>query len=556
MAFNTTAEEDMAKADDIYEQQTALPEDYSWDARGLALAKVAWVGQGSLRVAAVVLAIVAACWYVAESGAFGSVLPLLALELSVIILCLGLAFALASAVRGRLWKAGPSTRHDYSLWLFRRRSGRLPKQAASLLLGMARASLETGRIDGARRALERIDEGQLDQDGLKLFHLLGFVTCLCEDDCKTEDAEELLVRYEAVPRKAWEGFPDPDEARSWLGSEDARADAVAAVSRVRNPRGAHPVHALLLTLIVAHCLAFAALLYGINAEGGWKLRCGYATVGGLFAALFLLVLGIALAIFMWREGPRRHRRGPVGTVLSIVLVVATGILALALSFETFVNGVFAYDGTERVIASGVEDKYSGRTYDYLAVDWQGYDPRDVTTDWWRADSPLLMEKWSDAKEYDKKAVKSPSQTGTTSGTADSGGSASDGGAATSDLSSSADGTDASASTSEARMRTLATYLVDRGIVPKTGVFQIGADAKGNSYASLGTGTDTEDGKAVVVEYRILSNGETNDAQGQPSEEFVLEKWYPEDEGRDPQILGFYLVNESTSAVTDEGRTSW
>ena len=109
---------------------------------------------------------------------------------------------------------------------------------------------------------------------------------------------------------------------------------------------------------------------------------------------------------------------------------------------------------------------------------------------------------------------------------------------------------------EQGMQVLASYLVENAIVPKTGVFEMDADAKGHPYASLGTGTDIEEDKSVTVEYRILSNGETSDEQGNLVESFVVEKWYPEDVGREVEIVGFYLVDEKTNAVTDEETTSW
>lgn len=546
----------MAKASDIYERQAALPTDYAWDARGRSLAKAVRAGQVAFRVAAIALIVAVTAWYAGETTAFAGIFTFLALLLSVLVLCFGLSASLVLAVRRSLWKAGPRTRHDYSLWLYRHGPGRLPKQAATLLLGMARANMEEGRFAESRLALQHIDEGQLGQDELKLFHLLWLVSALESADGRTSEVEERLVRYEAVPSKTWGGFPSSDGARSWLGSEDRNAKALAALKRVRAPRGIHPVCALLLTLMVFHCLAFGALLAGINTEGGWRLRCDYANAGSLPAVVFMLVLGVVAAVLAWKRGPRRTRPGAAGTVLSGLLSAVAVVLALCLAFVTFVDGCLSYDGDERVLASGVEDTYSGRRYDYLAVDWRGYDPSDVTTDWWRTDNPLLMEKWSDARAYDKKATKSVASTGASSDTSDSGTAASSGDGTTSGQDSGTSDGSASTTASEGRMRTLATYLVDQGVMPKTGTFQVAADAKGNAYASLGTGTDNEDSKAVVVEYRILSNGEKSDAQGQASEEFVLEKWYPEDEGRDQQILGFYLVNESTSAVTDEERTSW
>lgn len=110
-----------------------------------------------------------------------------------------------------------------------------------------------------------------------------------------------------------------------------------------------------------------------------------------------------------------------------------------------------------------------------------------------------------------------------------------------------------------RMRSLAVYLEDNGIVPDMDVFDailFDENAKGDMYARLGTASDKENGKLVTVEYRLYSNGEKTDGQGLTSEEFVLEKWYPQDEGRDAEVLGFYLVDEASGAVTDEEKTSW
>ena len=368
----------MAETGDIYDRGGALPEGYAWDAKGLALAKAARAGQLACRVVAVALIVAMTVWYATHDDAFTGVLPFLTLLFSSLVLYFGLAASFSLAVHRALWKASPRARHDYSLWLYRHAPGRMPKQAANLLLGMARADLEEGRVGEATCALRRIDDSQLGQDELKLFHFLEFVACLNSADAQKSEAQEQLIRYEAVPQKTWEGLPDADVARSWLASESGSDDAVAVLKRVRAPRGIHPVCALLLTLMVSHCLAFAALLCGVDVDGGWKLRCGYANAGSLLASISLLALGTVAAVLAWKRGPRKRRGDAIGTALSVLLCVAMVLISLSLAFVTFVDGALAYDGDERVIASDVEDELTGRRYDYLAVDWQGYDPRDVT----------------------------------------------------------------------------------------------------------------------------------------------------------------------------------
>jgi hypothetical protein len=317
----------------------------------------------------------------------------------------------------------------------------------------------------------------------------------------------------------------------------------------------HLVAILAISLMLVHSLAFIGMLYGLNTEAGWKLRCGYASAAGFLASLSIVVLGILLARAAAKV-PLYSRNGKPSKVLRAVLGACAVMTALCLALQVAIDGPFMHDGKERVIAQDVEDLYTGQDYDFIAVDWPGYDPYETTTDYWRTQDPFFMEKWSEVRVYDSERQQVTMPDADTSRDDADDADASSASEVASGATADRGMTDTEYAGMEQRMQVLASYLEDNAVVPKTGVFEMDADAKGNPYASLGTGTDIEGDKSVTVEYCILSNGETSDAEGNLVESFVVEKWYPEDVGREVEIVGFYLVDEKTNAVTDEETTSW
>lgn len=507
---------------DIYDSSVLVPESYAWDRSGLASARLAEVVDIGSRILSVLLVLAALWFFLAHSDAFSGMGALLALLGAAIILGWGIMLSAASALRRHLWKLAPASRHDYALKLYHGVSGKNPKKAAELLLGMARADVEDGRIRQAAAALSHVDAALLQGDELKLCYLLSFAAAAPGGGKTADDA---LVRYLAVPAQRFEGFPDEGEARSSL--EDGGTEAASAtVKCIRNSKHMHPVTILATSLMLVHSLAFIGMLYGLNTEAGWKLRCGYASAAGFLASLSIVVLGILLA-HSAAKAPIYGRNGKPSKVLGAVLGACAVITALCLALQVAIDGPLMYDGCEeRMLAEDVPDIYTGQDYDFIAVDWPGYDPDETTTDYWRTRDPFFME----TRDYDSE----------------------DASGATAYMGM----TDTEYAGMEQRMQALATYLEDSAAVPETGIFEMDANAKGNPYASLGTSMDIEGDKSVTVEYRILSNGETSDEQGNLVESFVVEKWYPEDVGREVEIVGFYLVDEKTNAVTDEETTSW
>ena len=82
-----------------------------------------------------------------------------------------------------------------------------------------------------------------------------------------------------------------------------------------------------------------------------------------------------------------------------------------------------------------------------------------------------------------------------------------------------------------------------------------SNAKGETYAVVGSGTETKNGNSVAVEYNLYYNKEKTDANNTNCDEFVLEKRYVNG-GYDTEIIDFYLINPNTLEVTDEHKTTW
>ena len=81
------------------------------------------------------------------------------------------------------------------------------------------------------------------------------------------------------------------------------------------------------------------------------------------------------------------------------------------------------------------------------------------------------------------------------------------------------------------------------------------NAKGETYAVVGSGTETRDGKSVAIEYNLYYNKEKMDADNKNYDEFVLEKQYINGE-YETEIIDFYLIDPDTLEVTDEHKTTW
>ncbi|MCI6680851.1 MAG: hypothetical protein MR472_00230, partial [Parafannyhessea umbonata] len=364
------------------------------------------------------------------------------------------------------------------------------------------------------------------------------------------------------------GFPPDNVVLGWAqDAADGRAPEDATMREVcasaLQPRRRRPLLAVSLSVMLAHCLLFAGVATGVDATDSWRLRLGYQTIAGLLTSMFMVALEIAGVVLLarWRmrqDAPQTRGRKAAQVVGSCLVVMAVTCLALVVAIGT----IFATDGTERIIARGVRsDSADGRPYDYVALDMEnGYGAARSTT-YWRTRDFIVMQEWSPAQDYDTKAERKTTADSSDAGTGTTDGSTS----ATKSEDASSDPISSNASDSGTpdadsayaladQMRAVARYLQEQDVVPDASEPALGYDAKGHAYASLGTQSQTVNGKTVEVGYELRDNGESQQPSG-TAQELVLERTYPNGEG-DAELVGFYLVDHQTLTVTDENRTSW
>lgn len=545
-----------------YDLGTPLPRDYPYEPRGRRLADGALATLALLRVAAAALAFVGLAWcantWLSATSLGAAIMAVLCVTLAAFILGRGLEYAAGAAFGRASLRLGPDARHDYVLRAFRR-GRRSASTTPRFLLALARLDILRGQPHLASDALSHVDTSHLNPDRLKLLYLLQTVTAIQLQ----EDARNAAIRYAGIAGEKDADFPPEDAVLGWAQSAaDGRAPEDVtlqdACARALQPRRRKPLLAVALSVMLAHCLLFAGVVTGVDATDGWRLHVGYQTVAGLLASSFMVALAIVGVVLLarWRtrrDAPQTRGRKVAQVVGSCLVVVAVTCLALVVAIGT----LFATDGAERIIARDVRsDSADGRPYDYVALDMEsGYGAARLTT-YWRTRDPLVMQDWPPAQAYDTKAEHNTAADSGDAGTGTTDSSTSATESASSAASTSDSGTsDAdSASALADQMRAAARYLQERGIVPGTSEPTLDYDAKGNAYASLGTQDQTVGGSTVEVEYELRDNGESQQPSG-AAQELVLERTYPNGDG-EPELMGFYLVDHQTLAVTDENRTSW
>ncbi len=513
----------------------------------------------------------------------------LCLGLSAVVLGCGLALAASVAFGRASLRLDPTARHDYVLSVLRR-GRRAAGATPRLLLELARLDVGRGEPLLAACALAHVDTARLDPSRLKLLYLLQAVTAIQ----LRRDAREAAIRYAGIAGEKDAGFPSEDVVSGWAraAAEGRAPDGLGmreACAKALPPRRRRPLLIAGCSAMLAHCLFFLSVAAGVDGADGWRLRLGYELAAGLLASgsmVALAVVGVAL-LARWRRRrgePASRGRRVACAAASCLSVLAVSLLALVVAL----GAVLATDGTERVLARGVRgasvDGLAGGPYECVAVDMSNYAGGTLTT-YWLASDPIVMREWPSARALDTKTVHSgstgdggPGAGASDEATSDAGAdvdapdeATSDAGAdveapdgATSDAGAAASASDGTTSDAgedgdayaalEDQVRAVAQYLRQSGAVPGADDPTPSYDAKGHPYASLGTEDATVDGRTVRVEYLLRDNGESREPAG-TAEEFVLERAYPDGES-DVQLLGFYLVDHRTLAVTDEHRTSW
>lgn len=516
--------------------------------------------------------------------------------LSGIFLYCSLRALIIRSFQNRSANLEPEARHDFALLEYHSRKGRSPETRNHLLLLMAQMDLVQGKAGLAAAALQAAEPGRMKADQLKMYDFLWIVTCLQEEDQKSGEitdrevsgsAGDWLTRYQGIPDNGVVEFPKDEEIEKWVRQIEnsnentgvsAQENRVITTSRVVTAasKAKHRnVFALPLFFIMLFHVSFffGVCLFPAN---GWHLRIHYENIATNLTILFIYILGIWVIRLdsSWRRKlyPYAGRGNRAGNVIRNIIVL--GFLFVCLAMWWF-QWFFTFgDYTERVLTRGIHDVDTGETVDYLAVDMHSYNNSNGTS-YYRAQDFILMEDWFAARYYDPEWVdpfrESNDDTGETGNTGTGQTDeieVSSADAATADQSesdiSNTEPTDQESAIARAYPDTLNQYslvyeyLKSASVIPDsawTGSIQYDLDAKGNPYAIVGRDFTEVNGNQVEVSYCLLDNGEKTTEDGSAQEEIVLEKFYSRDSA-DTELLGFYLVDKETGAVTDEHKTSW
>ena len=103
------------------------------------------------------------------------------------------------------------------------------------------------------------------------------------------------------------------------------------------------------------------------------------------------------------------------------------------------------------------------------------------------------------------------------------------------------------------MQAVYEYLKENGEFQNLSI-SYSANAKGDLYARIGSGSEAQGAEERSYELRLYDNGEKESDSGF-CREIVLEKVYMAGDG-ETELLDFFLVHPETMEVTDENKTDW
>lgn len=549
----------------IYADDRSALDGYSWDPQAHKLVRAFNISRWVL-AAITLLLVLCTFWWGSSTLVDGGleVTGVVVILFSAFLMGVGARLALFRTLRNRVIQQSPRTRHDWNLYLYHRRLHNRPNKQNRVLLLLASADVQDGRYDLALQALSEIDTSGFTGEQLKYSYLLELVAT-AYGTRQTEAAKIWYERYLGIPVSSTnavksEGiksgvryrhnaeqtggytwvFPSPEVVRSWILGETPESEIRATIGHVIPLEQRSAFAPLFFCGMLAHCTFFTGVWLGIT--NSWHLRIHYLEIAGLLDALFITVLVIWILVYRYRhqrKAPQGGRRA--ATILLRIVVVAA---ALFISAAIGKGVTFDSDASERTIATGVADSASGKTYDYLAVHWNAPYGNEGADSYYRTRDFILMESWPAAATYDHAGDNTPSPE-----SAD----ASSGIGASSEPTSTISDSQGYSAAVQNEIQAVYLYLQSQNALNNMSLsFQ--ADAKGNTYAVVSTGSEDRNGASIAYEYRLYDNGEQV-SNGVVQEEIVLEKCYPDGEV-DTETEGFYLVDLVDLTVTDEHKTSW
>ena len=572
----------------IYRIGREVPDGYKWNLSGRRLAVLYRFFSAFLVPVAWVFLVIFLEWHVIRIGSLtaGGILWTV---VALVVLFYSVLIFLNHLFSGISRRLDPEERHDYILYGFHHRGRRNVRPRAQSLLFMAQLDIRMHRPERAGEALEEISTDKLSVEQMKLYTLLKLAGEVLSEEGATEgtlsekgetegtvrgegekqsraSAEDWYIRYSGFSDQTGK-FPENAAVESWMKPEamenkQAQDEMIAAVSGISIGPEPHPFFNLFFGMMLAHSVFFLAV-QNFTASG-WRLRPKYSFFSGGLAGLFVLILGIGILYLLLKK--RRRAGSPergADKARLIIVGIAWVLLVLSLSAMVFLGSWAGTSDQERILTDAVPDPFTGIKYVYLAEeeDYGG-------TRYYRSPDFIFMEEWSEAIYYDTEA-NLPEAGGEELNTASavSGNSAESGGtdqetgssslsvftgdSAVSGYDSGAD-SDGSFSAQNA-MQAVYEYLKNNGAYQELRI-SYSANAKGDLYARIGSGSEAQGAEERSYELRLYDNGEKESDSG-ICREIVLEKVYMAGDG-ETELLDFFLVHPETMEVTDENKTDW
>ena len=574
--------------ENIYRIGEGVPDSYKWNLSGRRLAVLYRFFSAFLVPVAWVFLVIFLEWHVIRIGSLtaGGILWTV---VALVVLFYSVLIFLNHLFSGISRRLDPEERHDYILYGFHHRGRRNVRPRAQSLLFMAQLDIRMHRPERAGEALEEISTDKLSVEQMKLYTLLKLAGEVLSEEGATEgtlsekgetegtvrgegekqsraSAEDWYIRYSGFSDQTGK-FPENAAVESWMKPEamenkQAQDEMIAAVSGISIGPEPHRLFNLFFGMMLAHSIFFPAV-QNFTASG-WRLRPKYSFFAGGLAGLFVLILGIGILYLLLKK--RRRAGSPergADKARLIIVGIAWVLLVLSLSAMVFLGSWAGTSDQERILTDAVPDPFTGIKYVYLAEeeDYGG-------TRYYRSPDFIFMEEWSEAIYYDTEA-NLPEAGGEELNTASavSGNSAESGGtdqetgssslsvftgdSAVSGYDSGAD-SDGSFSAQNA-MQAVYEYLKNNGAYQELRI-SYSANAKGDLYARIGSGSEAQGAEERSYELRLYDNGEKESDSG-ICREIVLEKVYMAGDG-ETELLDFFLVHPETLEVTDEHKTDW
>lgn len=461
--------------------------------------------------------------------------------IAVVELAYGLRIAEMAQKRKKSYRLPTKERYAYAQHLYEKQYYRYPVLANQMFFIMARMDIQMENYTRAGEELEKIVVEKCSTEQLKLYYYLKIMVSVASDD--KERIQENWIRYLAIP-DVKSVYPLESELDMWIKQNDT-TKMTEALKKAAAEKKEHPLRTGIISVILAYSTAFYGLWYGINRDAGYEVRQHFAEISVALITVSLAMLVIWGIVNIYRRNCQELSvQSGKNKATLIVIYGAAAIFALIIVGSIGMNVFFGINWTESV--AGKNGKYT-----YIAVKKDYGSERRYRTNnpfiMRSVDSLLPSPAITDEKEDEENAP--DTDNGNSTNESSKQGENNEDNAQDDTTQYQRDGL-----TIQNEMLAVYNYLKEQNTLQNM-AFSYTASAKGEVYAVVSEVQEEKEETTVTVRYCLYDNGEKEDAGGNPCEELVLEKVYP-DGSHENELVDFYLVNAETMQVTDEKKDTW